>query len=162
MDSVLLSSVRENCTPAILRIIIQTLVAFVPQAKNLKRSSKFAFEFTEISWGLSHFSYHGDLSGFFSPLDFSFVVNTGPSVPSTSRKFVLNRTPIFGQSQGASRPNPPGFGCLSSSDALFSAGSQPSSPTLGTVSSSSQPPMFGQQPGQSAFGPRIAPAYSEL
>ncbi|KAM5271160.1 nuclear pore complex protein Nup153-like [Hipposideros larvatus] len=82
--------------------------------------------------------------------DFSFVVDTGPSVPSTSRKFVLNRTPIFGQSQGASWPNPPGFRSRSSSDALFSAGSQPSSPTLGTVSSSCQPPVFGQQPGHSA------------
>ncbi|KAM5267444.1 nuclear pore complex protein Nup153-like [Hipposideros larvatus] len=77
--------------------------------------------------------------------DFSFVVDTGPSVPSTSRKFAVNQTPTCGQSQGATQPNPPGFGCLSSSDALFSAGSQPSSPTLGTVSSSSQPPMFGQQ-----------------
>lgn len=162
MDSVLVSSGRENCTPTILRIIIQSLVAFVPQAKNLKRNSKFAFEFMEISWGLSQFSYPGDLSGFFSPLDFSFVVNTGPSVPSTRRKFAVNQTPTFGQSQGATRPNPPGSGCLSSSDALFSAGSQPSSPTLGTVSSSCQPPVFGQQPGQSAFGPRIAPAYSEL
>ncbi|XP_023612252.1 nuclear pore complex protein Nup153 isoform X8 [Myotis lucifugus] len=87
----------------------------------------------------------------------SFVFGTGPSAPSASPAFGANQTPTFGQSQGASQPNPPGFGSLSSSAALFSAGSQPAPPTFGTVSSSSQPPVFGQQPGQSAFGSGTAP-----
>ncbi|XP_078224408.1 nuclear pore complex protein Nup153 isoform X7 [Callithrix jacchus] len=82
----------------------------------------------------------------------SFVFGTGPSVPSASPAFGANPTPTFGQSQGASQPNPPGFGSISSSTALFSTGSQPAPPTFGTVSSSSQPPVFGQQPSQSAFG----------
>uniref|UniRef100_U3B4E1 Nuclear pore complex protein Nup153 n=1 Tax=Callithrix jacchus TaxID=9483 RepID=U3B4E1_CALJA len=82
----------------------------------------------------------------------SFVFGTGPSVPSASPAFGANPTPTFGQSQGASQPNPPGFGSISSSTALFSTGSQPAPPTFGTVSSSSQPPVFGQQPNQSAFG----------
>ncbi|XP_015090140.1 nuclear pore complex protein Nup153 isoform X3 [Vicugna pacos] len=87
----------------------------------------------------------------------SFVFGTGPSAPSASPAFGANQTPTFGQSQGASQPNPPGFGSMSSSAALFSAGSQPAPPTFGTVSSSSQPPVFGQQPGQSAFGSGTAP-----
>lgn len=87
----------------------------------------------------------------------SFVFGTGPSAPSASPAFGANQTPTFGQSQGASQPNPPGFGSISSSAALFSAGSQPTPPTFGTVSSSSQPPVFGQQPGQSAFGSGTAP-----
>eukprot|EP00071_Canis_lupus_P051807 XP_535898.2 nuclear pore complex protein Nup153 isoform X1 [Canis lupus familiaris] len=88
----------------------------------------------------------------------SFVFGTGPSAPSASPAFGVNQTPTFGQSQGASQPNPPGFGALSSSAALFSAGSQPAPPTFGTVSSSSQPSVFGQQPGQSAFGSATAPS----
>lgn len=92
----------------------------------------------------------------------SFVFGTGPSAPSASPAFGVNQTPTFGQSQGASQPNPPGFGSLSSSTALFSAGSQPAPPTFGTVSSSSQPPVFGQQPGQSAFGPGAAPPSSSV
>ncbi|XP_031291020.2 nuclear pore complex protein Nup153 isoform X1 [Camelus dromedarius] len=87
----------------------------------------------------------------------SFVFGTGPSAPSASPAFGANQTPTFGQSQGASQPNLPGFGSMSSSAALFSAGSQPAPPTFGTVSSSSQPPVFGQQPGQSAFGSGTAP-----
>ncbi|XP_053459532.1 nuclear pore complex protein Nup153 isoform X2 [Nycticebus coucang] len=86
----------------------------------------------------------------------SFVFGTGPSAPSASPAFGANQTPTFGQSQGASQSNPPGFGSISSSIALFSAGSQPA-PTFGTVSSSSQPPVFGQQPTQSAFGSGTAP-----
>ncbi|XP_047650556.1 nuclear pore complex protein Nup153 isoform X1 [Phacochoerus africanus] len=82
----------------------------------------------------------------------SFVFGTGPSAPSASPAFGANQTPTFGQSQGASQPNPPGFGSIASSAALFSTGSQPAPPTFGTVSSSSQPPVFGQQPSQSAFG----------
>ncbi|XP_008566698.1 PREDICTED: nuclear pore complex protein Nup153 [Galeopterus variegatus] len=87
----------------------------------------------------------------------SFVFGTGPSAPSASPAFGANQTPTFGQSQGASQPNPPGFGSMSSSTALFSAGSQPAPPTFGTVSSSNQPPVFGQQPNQSAFGSGTAP-----
>ncbi|XP_059544697.1 nuclear pore complex protein Nup153 isoform X4 [Myotis daubentonii] len=87
----------------------------------------------------------------------AYVFGTGPSAPSASPAFGANQTPTFGQSQGASQPNPPGFGSLSSSAALFSAGSQPAPPTFGTVSSSSQPPVFGQQPSQSAFGSGTAP-----
>nr|XP_019598520.1 PREDICTED: nuclear pore complex protein Nup153-like [Rhinolophus sinicus] len=92
----------------------------------------------------------------------SFVFGTGPSAPSASPSFGVNQTPTFGQSQGASQPNPPGFGSLSSSGALFSAGSQPAPPTFGTVSSSSHPPVFGQQPGQSAFGSGAAPNSSSV
>lgn len=87
----------------------------------------------------------------------SFVFGTGPSAPSASPAFGANQTPTFGQSQGASQPNPPGFGSISSAAALFSAGSQPAPPTFGAVSSSSQPPVFGQQPAQSAFGSGTAP-----
>ncbi|KAB1261418.1 Nuclear pore complex protein Nup153 [Camelus dromedarius] len=94
---------------------------------------------------------------FCGPLGSSFVFGTGPSAPSASPAFGANQTPTFGQSQGASQPNLPGFGSMSSSAALFSAGSQPAPPTFGTVSSSSQPPVFGQQPGQSAFGSGTAP-----
>lgn len=92
----------------------------------------------------------------------SFVFGTGPSAPSASPAFGANQTPTFGQSQGASQPNPPGFGSISSSAALFSAGSQPAPPTFGTVSSSSQPPVFGQQSGQSAFGSGTAPNSSSV
>ncbi|XP_003788372.1 nuclear pore complex protein Nup153 isoform X1 [Otolemur garnettii] len=91
----------------------------------------------------------------------SFVFGTGPSAPSASPAFGVNQTPTFGQSQGASQSNPPGFGSISSSTALFSAGSQPA-PTFGTVSSSSQPPVFGQQPTQSAFGSGTAPNSSSV
>ncbi|XP_023593259.1 nuclear pore complex protein Nup153 [Trichechus manatus latirostris] len=88
----------------------------------------------------------------------SFVFGTGPSsTPSASPAFGASQTPTFGQSQGASQPNPPGFGSIASSTALFSTGSQPAAPTFGTVSSSSQPPVFGQQPTQSAFGSGAAP-----
>ncbi|XP_070312283.1 nuclear pore complex protein Nup153 isoform X3 [Odocoileus virginianus] len=87
----------------------------------------------------------------------SFVFGAGPSAPSASPAFGANQTPTFGQSQGASQPHPPGFGSISSSGALFSAGSQPAPPTFGTVSSSGQPPVFGQQPSQSAFGSGTAP-----
>lgn len=83
----------------------------------------------------------------------SFVFGTGHSAPSASPAFGANQTPTFGQSQGASQPNPPSFGSISSSTSLFSAGSQPAAPpAFGAVSSSSQPPVFGQQPNQSAFG----------
>ncbi|XP_057554933.1 nuclear pore complex protein Nup153 isoform X2 [Hippopotamus amphibius kiboko] len=92
----------------------------------------------------------------------SFVFGTGPSAPSASPAFGANQTPTFGQSQGASQPNPPGFGSISSSAALFSAASQPAPPTFGTVSSSSQPPVFGQQPGQSAFGSGTTPNSSSI
>nr|AHY35270.1 NUP153 [Callithrix jacchus] len=92
----------------------------------------------------------------------SFVFGTGPSVPSASPAFGANQTPTFGQSQGASQPNPPGFGSISSSTALFSTGSQPAPPTFGTVSSSSQPPVFGQQPSQSAFGSGTTPNSSSV
>ncbi|XP_057410477.1 nuclear pore complex protein Nup153 isoform X2 [Balaenoptera acutorostrata] len=92
----------------------------------------------------------------------SFVFGTGPSAPSASPAFGANQTPTFGQSQGASQPNPPGFGSISSSAALFSAGSQPAPPTFGTVSSSSQPPVFGQPPSQSAFGSGTAPNSSSV
>uniref|UniRef100_A0A8D2D497 Nuclear pore complex protein Nup153 n=1 Tax=Sciurus vulgaris TaxID=55149 RepID=A0A8D2D497_SCIVU len=92
----------------------------------------------------------------------SFVFGTGPSAPSASPAFGSNQTPTFGQSQGASQPNPPSFGSISSSTALFSAGSQPAPPTFGTVSSSSQPPVFGQQPSQSAFGSGAAPNSSSV
>lgn len=89
------------------------------------------------------------------------MFGTGPSAPSASPAFGANQTPTFGQSQGASQPNPPGFGSISSSAALFSAGSQPAPPTFGAVSSSSQPPVFGQQPAQSAFGSGTAPNSGE-
>uniref|UniRef100_A0A2K5QA60 Nuclear pore complex protein Nup153 n=1 Tax=Cebus imitator TaxID=2715852 RepID=A0A2K5QA60_CEBIM len=92
----------------------------------------------------------------------SFVFGTGPSAPSASPAFGANQTPTFGQSQGASQPNPPGFGSISSSTALFSTGSQPVPPTFGTVSSSSQPPVFGQQPSQSAFGSGTTPNSSSV
>nr|AHY35269.1 NUP153 [Plecturocebus cupreus] len=92
----------------------------------------------------------------------SFVFGTGPSAPSASPAFGANQTPTFGQSQGASQPNPPGFGSISSSTALFSTGSQPAPPTFGTVSSSSQPPVFGQQPSQSAFGSGTTPNSSSV
>ncbi|XP_055426688.1 nuclear pore complex protein Nup153 isoform X7 [Bubalus kerabau] len=92
----------------------------------------------------------------------SFVFGTGASAPSASLAFGANQTPTFGQSQGASQPNPPGFGSISSSGALFSAGSQPAPPTFGTVSSSGQPPVFGQQPSQSAFGSGTAPNPSSV
>nr|XP_010594495.1 nuclear pore complex protein Nup153 isoform X1 [Loxodonta africana] len=88
----------------------------------------------------------------------SFLFGSGPSsTPSASPAFGASQTPTFGQSQGASQPNLPGFGSISSSTALFSAGSQPAAPTFGTVSSSSQPPVFGQQPSQPAFGSGAAP-----
>ncbi|XP_017894213.1 PREDICTED: nuclear pore complex protein Nup153 [Capra hircus] len=92
----------------------------------------------------------------------SFVFGTGASAPSASPAFGANQTPTFGQSQGASQPNPPGFGSIPSSGALFSAGSQPAPPTFGTVSSSGQPPVFGQQPSQSAFGSGTAPNSSSI
>uniref|UniRef100_A0A2K6EY30 Nuclear pore complex protein Nup153 n=1 Tax=Propithecus coquereli TaxID=379532 RepID=A0A2K6EY30_PROCO len=92
----------------------------------------------------------------------SFVFGTGPSAPSASPAFGANQTPTFGQSQGASQSNPPGFGSISSSTALFSAGSQPAPPTFGTMSSSGQPPVFGQQPNQSAFGSGTAPNSSSV
>nr|AHY35267.1 NUP153 [Alouatta sara] len=92
----------------------------------------------------------------------SFVFGTGPSAPSASPAFGANQTPTFGQSQGAGQPNPPGFGSISSSTALFSTGSQPAPPTFGTVSSSSQPPVFGQQPSQPAFGSGTTPNSSSV
>lgn len=93
----------------------------------------------------------------------SFVFGTGHSAPSASPAFGANQTPMFGQSQSASQPNPPSFGSISSSTSLFSAGSQPAPPpTFGAVSSSSQPPVFGQQPSQSAFGSGTAPNSSSV
>lgn len=80
----------------------------------------------------------------FGPLDFSFVIDTGSSVPSARQAFDVYQTTAFGQSQDASQPNPPGFGSLMSFAALFSAGSQPAPTASGMKSSSSQPPMFGQ------------------
>lgn len=47
MDSDLLSIGRQHCIPKILRIVIQSLVAFVPQGKSLKRSLMFALS----AWG---------------------------------------------------------------------------------------------------------------
>ncbi|XP_029801520.1 nuclear pore complex protein Nup153 isoform X2 [Suricata suricatta] len=88
----------------------------------------------------------------------SFAFGTGPSAPSASPAFGVNQTPTFGQSQGASQPAPSGFGALSSSAALFSAGSQPTPAPFGPAPSSSQPPAFGQQPSQSAFGSAAAPS----
>ncbi|XP_036850304.2 nuclear pore complex protein Nup153 isoform X3 [Manis javanica] len=87
----------------------------------------------------------------------SFVFGTGTSVLSSSPAFGANQTPTFGQSQGASQPNPSGFGSIPSSAALFSAGSQPVPTAFGTVSGSSQPPVFGQQPSQPGFGSAAAP-----
>nr|XP_036850304.1 nuclear pore complex protein Nup153 isoform X4 [Manis javanica] len=87
----------------------------------------------------------------------SFVFGTGTSVLSSSPAFGANQTPTFGQSQGASQPNPSGFGSIPSSAALFSAGSQPVPTAFGTVSGSSQPPVFGQQPSQPGFGSSAAP-----
>lgn len=92
----------------------------------------------------------------------SFVFGTAPSASAATPAFGANQTPTFGQSQGTSQPNPPGFGSISSPAALFSAGSQPAPPTFGTVSSSSQPPVFGQQPSQSAFGSGTAPNSSSV
>ncbi|XP_012885895.1 PREDICTED: nuclear pore complex protein Nup153 isoform X1 [Dipodomys ordii] len=92
----------------------------------------------------------------------SFVFGSAPSAPSASPAFGANQTPTFGQTQGASQPNPPSFGSISSSTALFPASSQPAPPTFGTVSSSSQPPVFGQQPSQSAFGSGSAPNSSSV
>ncbi|XP_004847690.1 nuclear pore complex protein Nup153 isoform X2 [Heterocephalus glaber] len=92
----------------------------------------------------------------------SFIFGPGPPAPSASPAFGANQTPTFGQSQGASQPNPPSFGSISSSTALFSAGSQPVPPTFGTVSSSSQPPVFGQQPSQSTFGSGTTPNSSSV
>ncbi|XP_006860860.1 PREDICTED: nuclear pore complex protein Nup153 isoform X2 [Chrysochloris asiatica] len=93
----------------------------------------------------------------------SFVFGTGPSsTPSASPAFGASQTPTFGQSQSASQLNPPSFGSISSSTALFAASSQPAPPTFGTVTSSSQPPVFGQQPGQSAFGAGAAPNPSSV
>ncbi|XP_036767599.2 nuclear pore complex protein Nup153 isoform X4 [Manis pentadactyla] len=87
----------------------------------------------------------------------SFVFGTGTSVLSSSPAFGANQTPTFGQSQGASQPNPSGFGSIPSSAALFSAGSQPVPAAFGTVSGGSQPPVFGQQPSQPGFGSAAAP-----
>ncbi|KAK2500471.1 hypothetical protein MC885_010087 [Smutsia gigantea] len=87
----------------------------------------------------------------------SFVFGTGTSVLSSSPAFGANQTPTFGQSQGASQPNPSGFGSIASSAALFSAGSQPGPATFGTVSGGSQSPVFGQQPSQPGFGSAAAP-----
>ncbi|XP_042638308.1 nuclear pore complex protein Nup153 [Orycteropus afer afer] len=93
----------------------------------------------------------------------SYVFGTGPSsTPSASPAFGASQTPTFGQTQGASQPNPTGFGSISSSTALFSSGSQTAPPTFGTVSSSSQAPVFGQQPSQSAFGSGTAPNSSSV
>ncbi|XP_039104513.1 nuclear pore complex protein Nup153 isoform X2 [Hyaena hyaena] len=92
----------------------------------------------------------------------SFVFGTGLSAPSASPAFGVTQTPTFGQSQGASQPAPSGFGALSSSAALFSAGSQPTPPAFGPVPSSSQPPVFGQQPSQSAFGSAAAPSSTSV
>ncbi|XP_004693362.1 PREDICTED: nuclear pore complex protein Nup153 [Condylura cristata] len=92
----------------------------------------------------------------------SFVFGTAPSAPAASPAFGANQTPTFGQSQGVSQPNSQGFGAISSTATLFSAGSQPAPPTFGAVSSSSQPPVFGQQPSQSAFGSGTAPNSSSV
>ncbi|XP_050797528.1 nuclear pore complex protein Nup153 isoform X1 [Gopherus flavomarginatus] len=91
----------------------------------------------------------------------SFVFGSGSSAPaagaSQTPAFGASQTPTFGQSQGASQPNAPTFGSLSSTS-LFSAGSQPAPPAFGSVSSSSQPPVFGQQASQQpGFGSSTAP-----
>ncbi|XP_044860877.1 nuclear pore complex protein Nup153 isoform X4 [Mauremys mutica] len=91
----------------------------------------------------------------------SFVFGSGSSAPaagpSQTPAFGASQTPTFGQSQGASQPNAPTFGSLSSTS-LFSAGSQPAPPAFGSVSSSNQPPVFGQQASQQpAFGSGTTP-----
>ncbi|KAM9163754.1 nuclear pore complex protein Nup153 isoform 2-T2 [Pangshura tecta] len=83
----------------------------------------------------------------------SFVFGSGSSAPAAGP----SQTPAFGQSQGASQPNAPTFGSLSSTS-LFSAGSQPAPPAFGSVSSSNQPPVFGQQASQQpGFGSGTTP-----
>ncbi|XP_056679455.1 nuclear pore complex protein Nup153 isoform X2 [Monodelphis domestica] len=92
----------------------------------------------------------------------SFVFGAGSSAPSASPAFGTSQTPAFGQNQGASQPNAPGFGSLPSST-LFSTGSQPPAPAFGSVSSSSQPPVFGQPPTQqSGFGSGTTPNSSSV
>ncbi|XP_039377886.1 nuclear pore complex protein Nup153 isoform X2 [Mauremys reevesii] len=91
----------------------------------------------------------------------SFVFGSGSSAPaagpSQTPAFGASQTPTFGQSQGASQPNAPTFGSLSSTS-LFSAGSQPAPPAFGSVSSSNQPPVFGQQASQQpGFGSGTTP-----
>uniref|UniRef100_A0A8C0GKA1 Nuclear pore complex protein Nup153 n=1 Tax=Chelonoidis abingdonii TaxID=106734 RepID=A0A8C0GKA1_CHEAB len=91
----------------------------------------------------------------------SFVFGSGSSAPaagpSQTPAFGASQMPTFGQSQGASQPNAPTFGSLSSTS-LFSAGSQPAPPAFGSVSSSSQPPVFGQQASQQpGFGSGTTP-----
>ncbi|XP_065441078.1 nuclear pore complex protein Nup153-like isoform X8 [Chrysemys picta bellii] len=91
----------------------------------------------------------------------SFVFGSGSSAPAVGPSqppaFGASQTPTFGQSQGASQPNAPTFGSLSSTS-LFSAGSQPAPPAFGSVSSSSQPPVFGQQASQQpGFGSGTTP-----
>ncbi|XP_034618235.1 nuclear pore complex protein Nup153 isoform X3 [Trachemys scripta elegans] len=91
----------------------------------------------------------------------SFVFGSGSSAPAASPSqppaFGASQTPTFGQSQGASQPNAPTFGSLSSTS-LFSAASQPVPPAFGSVSSSSQPPVFGQQASQQpGFGSGTTP-----
>ncbi|EMP40378.1 hypothetical protein UY3_02374 [Chelonia mydas] len=91
----------------------------------------------------------------------SFVFGSGSSAPAAGPAFGASQTPTFGQSQGASQPNAPTFGSLSSTS-LFSTGSQPAPPAFGSVSSSSQPPVFGQQASQQpGFGSGTTPNSSE-
>ncbi|XP_038247360.1 nuclear pore complex protein Nup153 isoform X3 [Dermochelys coriacea] len=92
----------------------------------------------------------------------SFVFGSGSSAPAAGPAFGASQTPTFGQSQGASQPNAPTFGSLSSTS-LFSAGSQPAPPAFGSVSSSSQPPVFGQQASQQpGFGSGTTPNSSAV
>ncbi|XP_073188100.1 nuclear pore complex protein Nup153 isoform X7 [Lepidochelys kempii] len=92
----------------------------------------------------------------------SFVFGSGSSAPAAGPAFGASQTPTFGQSQGASQPNAPTFGSLSSTS-LFSAGSQPAPPAFGSVSSSSQPPVFGQQASQQpGFGSSTTPNSSAV
>ncbi|XP_074191292.1 nuclear pore complex protein Nup153-like isoform X4 [Rhinolophus sinicus] len=90
-----------------------------------------------------------------SAAGYSFIVDRGPSAPPASPSFGVNQTPTFGQSQGASQPNTPGFGFVSSGT-LFSAGSQAIPPAIWRTSSSGQA-VLGQQRGQSAFYSGTAP-----
>ncbi|XP_037749040.1 nuclear pore complex protein Nup153 isoform X1 [Chelonia mydas] len=92
----------------------------------------------------------------------SFVFGSGSSAPAAGPAFGASQTPTFGQSQGASQPNAPTFGSLSSTS-LFSTGSQPAPPAFGSVSSSSQPPVFGQQASQQpGFGSGTTPNSSAV
>uniref|UniRef100_A0A8C8RW68 Nuclear pore complex protein Nup153 n=1 Tax=Pelusios castaneus TaxID=367368 RepID=A0A8C8RW68_9SAUR len=87
----------------------------------------------------------------------SFVFGPGSSAPAVGPAFGASQIPTFGQSQGASQPNAPTFGSLSSTS-LFSAGSQRAPPAFGSVSSTTQSTVFGQQANpQPGFGSSTTP-----